>query len=254
MNDMKSIADRIIGSLETEQEISRACTEECTRATAYAKCTRYEFSDGSAINIDGVGGCELGITVHTLDDDSTELYHRYPGQHDRQPCYLELDCDRGILSCDWNGEIGNSMPFTVYHRRTLRWTIPALKGYGANALMREVLPICEAIMAGYEIHWDGNNNIGRYTEDAQLAIEELTAYCDGDTWTGEIHVWDASDWFSGTSEDDLGITVTTTDDELEDIAEKLLEEAHSHNVDEIDGLEEYLKDRREELRDAACNE
>ena len=100
------------------------------------------------------------------ESDPAELYHKYPGQSERQDCYLELDLEAETLMCDWNCDIGNAVPMAVWHGMVRRYTIPCLTSAAANALMDEILPIAERIFAGYERVWDGSNNVGRLDEDA----------------------------------------------------------------------------------------
>ena len=50
--------------------------------------------------------------------------YQYPGQFHHQSAYIELDPVAKTLTCDWNGEIGNAVPFSVYHGRVLRFTFP----------------------------------------------------------------------------------------------------------------------------------
>jgi hypothetical protein len=37
----------------------------------------------------------------------------------------------------------------------------------------EIAPLAERVVAGYERHWDGNNHVARFTEDAQIALRRI---------------------------------------------------------------------------------
>lgn len=37
-------------------------------------------------------------TITIYEVDGTELYHKYPGQSEAQPCFVELDARAGVLS------------------------------------------------------------------------------------------------------------------------------------------------------------
>jgi len=127
-----------------------------------------------------------------------ELLCRYPRQSEPQPCYLSLDCETQRIWCTYDAEIGNAVPTHVWHRRTLRWSIPPLTAEAANDLMERVRPLAAQIVAGYEAVWDGSNHVGRYTADAEAAIEQIERICDG-PWdeTDVIESWDTEDWLSG---------------------------------------------------------
>lgn len=118
----------------------------------------------------------MSITISTsnLRDSLAPLFHRYPRQTTPQGAHVELD-EGGAVSADWNGEIGNGVPVAVYHKRTLRWSVPpAVSGQAlADYLKGEGLALLERVHAGHATQWDGSNLVGRLSEDAQEASEEL---------------------------------------------------------------------------------
>jgi hypothetical protein len=187
------------------------------------------------------------------------LYCRYQGQTSPQPCYVELDCEDDTLTAAYNGEIGNAVPITVWHNRCLRWPIPALREGAALELLTELLPICERIVAGYESVWDGSNHVGKYTDAAEDAASEAHDLCrdafdDTDT---HLQVWEAGDWLAGLGTralqaEQLGITATMSDAELELKTKKLEEEAGDDGIDEVEGLESYLSELRDVAREDIC--
>ena len=91
----------------------------------------------------------MTITVRPVA--GTELYTRYPGQSAAQSCHVELDAERGTLSAASNPEIGNAVPMAVHHGRVLRWQIQPLRADAANALLAEIAPLAERVVAGYEV-------------------------------------------------------------------------------------------------------
>src|ERR1019366_7367420 len=167
------------------------------------------------------------MSLIKIKECSSDLALHYPGQINLQGAYIELDCETGVLSADTDGEIGGGMPFAVWHGRTLRWPCPALTADAANALLSEVAPLAEKVLAGYEIDYDGNNSIGKfltdYARDAALDINILCSDCDGDT----LSVLDAGDWLLDPPAE---LTAGTTDDEIEALADKLEEEAGSELI------------------------
>ena len=91
--------------------------------------------------------------------EGKKLHHQYPGQTSPQPCYVELDCEAENLSADWNGELGNAVPLSVWHGHTRRWAIPALQAQAANSLLDEIAPLAQRVIDGYTSEWDGNNHV-----------------------------------------------------------------------------------------------
>lgn len=204
-------------------------------------------------------------TIDITSVTGTELHHQYPGQTSPQPCYVELDCRTGALSASYSGEIGNAVPAHVWHGHAQRWSIPALKGDAANALLEEIEPLAQRVVDGYSARWDGSNSVADFDEDAEAAREEIAALCEraeedatrGDA--GAVNVWEASEWLGGIGDRALqagtyGITATTTDDELDAIETRVEEEAEGEGVDALTGLRKHLEWLRLEMADAAGDE
>lgn len=185
------------------------------------------------------------VTIQKLEGRTT-LYHWYSGQTEPQRCYLELDCDKATLRADWNSEIGNAVPMDVWNGRTRRYSIPCLNDDAANRLIEELLPLAEQIVAGYELRWDGHNQRGHLSEDAQdaeLQLERIVEEWDADE-SELVRVVDADDYFANSPPLDL-VTADTTDEEIKAIAAKVLAES---DCDIIEGLESVLESVRQELR------
>lgn len=123
------------------------------------------------------------------------LFKQYDGQAMPQPAYVELTED-GQVTADWSGEIGGALPMTVWHGRTRRYRVPsAIKGSGLRALVERIQPLLERVHGGHLVEWDGSNLVGRLSDDAQAAEEQIERDIER---LGEIddvaQVWDAGDW------------------------------------------------------------
>jgi hypothetical protein len=109
----------------------------------------------------------------------------------------------------------------------------------------------QRIVDGSEVEWDGNNYLGRLNEDAREAEEELEklleAYADG-----SIGLWDAGEWLQDSSDEDLGVTATSTDEDLAKKARELEEEACAEGAVVV-WIEDELKERREALKEEEEN-
>ncbi len=196
----------------------------------------------------------MAIAIKTISYYK-ELHCHYDGQTNSQDCYIELDCENETLSASYNGEIGNAIPFSVYHGHNQRFGIPCLLPDAVNGLMKKIKHLADRVVDGYESHWDGNNNVARFDDDAKEAIEEIQQLCDDaendSDETNTLQEWDAGDWLGGVLKycsvngrdnwfpdvekvvflcDYPDIDHTTTDDELDDIIEKIEDDAESDNV------------------------
>jgi hypothetical protein len=204
---------------------------------------------------------QIGLTMSTitiLPVEGTELYCHYAKQTQRQPCYVQLDCQTGVLSASYNVEIGSGSPARVFNGLAVRWTIPALKADAANDLLAEIKPLAERVVAGFFSEWSGGNEVGRFNADAGAACDEIRLLCDrmgGERV--EMNVWDAVSYFAPLGNDlecaqTLGIQRNTSDTELKAIAEREVATAASNDIDLIDGLAEYLEKLRDKVRWAPC--
>lgn len=186
------------------------------------------------------------VTIHSVTEWDA-LYCQYERQTEPQPCYIELDCQTGTLHASYNAEIGNAIPFSVYHGHDRRYGIPCLTADAANELMEEILPLAQRVVDGYSRHWDGNNHVARMTDDADAAeqeIEDIINALSVDETNG-VTGRSAGDWMSG---GDCPVTADMTDDELEAIASQLDDEAAEHHVVLSDTIE-WLTERRQSLRE-----
>lgn len=100
--------------------------------------------------------------------------HTYPGQFQPQDSFFELTEGSDLICPDWNGEIGNAVPFSVYYGRDRRYHFsPQLKLAAVNRLGRTILPLLERVRAGISVNWDGSNYIAALNDDATAAENEI---------------------------------------------------------------------------------
>ncbi len=193
-------------------------------------------------------------------DKTDELFCEYDGQMKPQDCYIALNLEDGQMWADYNAEIGGQ-PASVFHRRTLRWTIPVLTADVANRLMNDIAPLAHRVLAGSEIDWDGHNHVGHLDDDAQAAADEISELCDpqNGTWdeTSQVCAMDAYDWTLNMVDETierLGLTADATDAELADMESKEIAYAaeldgssYGHII--LTGFGDWLRSKRDEMRD-----
>ena len=156
------------------------------------------------------------------------LYVRYDRQTKAQPAHIELQQD-GTLSAGVCGEIGNAVPEDVWHGRRLWWGIAAeMTGAAVAELLQEIAPLAQRVLDGWDEKWDGNNNVGTLTDDAQEAHDEIEAVCN-ETGKSEdrASVWDAAEWLDSYDWPDYH---WTADANWESVAAQLVDEAHGDGV------------------------
>jgi transcriptional regulator with XRE-family HTH domain len=197
--------------------------------------------------------------------EPTELYRHYDGELEPQPAYIELDLKAGKLYADYDSEIGNGKPATVHHGFDRRYRIPVLTAEAANRVLHEIAPLADRILADWEEDWDGNNMIAVLGEDAQAAEEEIREHLGLNLGYGDLDEatqgfdridivteWDINGATNGQEADEYGITADTTDARLEEIEQEILADLAACNGSKVavcHGLDDYLKQLRDELAD-----
>lgn len=182
--------------------------------------------------------------------ESCPLYHKYPDQFSPQRAYIEFQCsEKGFLLADWAGESGNAVPEYVHHKHAIRWYVdPTTRGSAIIDLFADegFLACCQRINAGYEEDWDGRNNVGKYSEDALEAIDEVAAKVD--TLSDELaETWEVEEWlFASSALTDHWPDGAKLDDVVKEL-ERDAEMALESNQAVIGSIEKALLERALEL-------
>jgi hypothetical protein len=183
----------------------------------------------------------IQTNAEELCSDFAPLYRRYSGQINAQPAHIEIDPEKKIISAEINQEIGNAVPIRTWNGRAYRVTVSALlSGTQAAAILESAViqSLAERVIAGYSCEWDGSNYVGRLTEDANSALEEMERYLM--EIEPEISVWAPEEWFT-----ELPDLAGQSDDYLFILADQFRAEAECHKV-LIDGdIEQFLRDKRD---------
>ncbi len=109
----------------------------------------------------------LPLWTVELMDDGENVYEHYPGQYQPQPTYIEIDFEYKTISADYSGEVGNAVPFRVFHGICHRSPIsPTLSSSGINEILLDedfLRAVSETDRMG-EIDWDGSNLIWKFKD------------------------------------------------------------------------------------------
>ena len=111
-----------------------------------------------------------------LPTNRSDYFHWYDGQFNPQNSYIEIDPEDGTMIADWNGEIGNAIPFSVYYNRIFRFSFPSsMPLTQVRGVMREIAPLAERICEGYSTDFSmaKNNTVGVLNDDARDALSEI---------------------------------------------------------------------------------
>ncbi len=167
----------------------------------------------------------ITLNIKRLDESKPHQLHcHYSGQTNRQDAYIALDIRDGEMWADYNAEIGNAIPMTVWHRLVLRWYMPPFLAATANRIMDAIAADAQRVLDGASAEWDGSNMVGRLDEDARDAVDDIGI---------EINTWldDSADdicWQPGIEWlwDDIRQTMTAevTDAEIDRVVEDAIAE------------------------------
>lgn len=197
-------------------------------------------------------------------DGIDDLYCKYPNEFKPQPVELSLDIRTGVLRCDYDPNIGGGSTFAHHHRLVLAAPITCITAESANRLMQEVAPFAQRVLDGASEEWDGNNNVGRFTDDADNAWDEIADVCEGwgENPADQVVGWNPADWFSegdANTIESLGLTADTTDEQLAALAAEQSQFAATggefgYALLDPDDVAAYLAELRDQLRETVREE
>ena len=160
--------------------------------------------------------------------------------------YLHIDLNTHKTYIDTYYHI-DGVPVEIWHGVVRRYRIQSdvdaveLTADINNGKFDEVL---SRIIDGSDVVWDGDNWVGRLTDDghdAEHDLEKILLEYSGD---GMIGLWEAGDWFQGVDADFLGITSDTTDEQLKEKTKKEEKDALREGAVLV-GTLEYLTELRD---------
>ena len=122
------------------------------------------------------------MKISDLRKHNAPLYKVYPGQSKPQGAYVEIRLTRRelpideMVSADWNGEVGNAVPFDVWYGRVIRLSLsPSVRGSVLADLLESdfAMELVARIAAGYREEWNGSTYVGKLSDDADDASYTL---------------------------------------------------------------------------------
>ena len=104
----------------------------------------------------------------------------------------------------------------------------------------EAVDLVQRILDGHKIEWDGSNHVGRTTDDADAALDELINKLQN-LPASEWSIWSVDDWCES-----VQIIADMTDEQLAQIADDCQTAADDEHVILHGDLLDYLTGRRSE--------
>jgi|CEGC01.1.fsa_nt_gi hypothetical protein len=135
------------------------------------------------------------MTAVTFNFDFPEgrkapLFCQFEGELGPQPAFITLNPDTREVSTDYTSEVGTAVPMAVWHNLELRFSVLAsVSGKALTDFCQDHAHLFERICNGFESVWDGNNYVGRYSQDALDAQDDLTSAIERELKDELISVW-----------------------------------------------------------------
>ncbi|PZM93683.1 MAG: hypothetical protein DIU79_10680 [Actinobacteria bacterium] len=193
--------------------------------------------------------------------EPTALYCRYENNYEPQPVYINLDLADGALYADYRAT--NDTPMRVWLGQVRAWKIPPLVADAANELLKDIAPLAQRILDGssIEVNPRTGDRVGVLDDDAMAAeweIYEIIENWHEDPTVSVVEEISVGEWYSGGDDpcDELGLTAETSDEDLPAIAAKIEKDIRTAAgaVVVVTGAEEWVRARRDEMRDELRNE
>ena len=180
----------------------------------------------------------------------------YPGQFPRQmPIYLKIDWGSAVVYAEArNYQIGGT-PIDEWRGETSVYSLPDdVDATKLNSFVAERMDVITKIADGYATRWDGNNYVPDFSAVTDLKEElddEFGNLDDSVDRIDEYMFTEPDEYFgcNGENLDPRTVTATTTDAEIDAIADRLSEEAARNGVVFDGDVTEYLSQLRTELRE-----
>ena len=204
----------------------------------------------------------LNLKIRTEDDPAAWMVSDRDLTHSAERIILRLDPKkRKVTLTTRSHDIGGTLE-SVYHRRQHEYRVDKqVDATRFRAWLEKHSDLLRRICDGHTVEWDGSNHVGRLTDDAREASEELQHLLhpagrpygfDTDLPTHDIVIVEASMHLAPSRTeviDEFGITADTTEERLEEIAHELEDEARYDAGAKLVGTLSELEAMREELRE-----
>lgn len=106
------------------------------------------------------------------------LYCHYEEQEKPQFSYVKLQPEAGILTAEYNTDIGNAVPLAASNSRIFLWAVPErISSENLRILLEEIRPLAEQLCAGYSREFNGTDFVGQLTGKARETYGKIEEIC-----------------------------------------------------------------------------
>lgn len=198
------------------------------------------------------------ITVGSVDTvQTTDPYRRDTGGLTTSAIWFDPATRTVKIVQDEPGASGT--PSDIWHNIVLYQVIedPMAQGQPDADSLREYLEgeegqrLLGIVADGHSVEWDGHNHVGKMSEAADEAWEELMTDMSL-IERSQIESWSVDDWFSGQVAEVLeqyNLTSASTDEEIAAAEAAIEAQAKAENVYLVDDVETWLRSEIARLAD-----
>jgi hypothetical protein len=219
---------------------------------------------------------DLMINISDYDDPAALLKPDNDLTADQQAIFLRLRPQKRRVSVEvLRKVVRDSTPMEVYHGREYRIKVdPQVDATVLRSWVEDHADLIGRICDGHSVKWDGSNQTGRLTDDAEIAVDRLRALLvEGrrhpsdhlyDPFTGglpdrdfevvergevgipthNIRLGKSDDWLAPAEDEiieEFGLSEDTSEERFAEVARELEEEARAEGPIKLHGTEEYLR-------------
>ncbi|WP_111639977.1 hypothetical protein [Marinomonas shanghaiensis] len=133
---------------------------------------------------------QLTIVFNPESAHRFPVYRKYPQEIQAQLAFISLDIRTGEINADYSRETDNAASAAVWHSPELRFPInPETPANQIAEVIGDNSEKFQTILDGATEEWDGNNYVGRFTDEALSIIESLDLESNFDGGIIDIATW-----------------------------------------------------------------
>jgi len=218
---------------------------------------------------------DISINIPDYNDPAALLKPDDDLTVDHQAVFLRLrPKERSISVQVLRKVVRDSTPMSIHHGREYRIKVdPQVDATQLRSWVEDHANLIKRICDGHSVKWDGSNQTGRLTDDAEIAVDRLRALLvEGrrhpsdhlyEPFTGglpdrdfevverqeigipthDVRLWSTGNWLAPAEDEvieEFGLSEETGEDRFAEVARQLEEEARADGI-KLHGTEEYLR-------------
>lgn len=139
--------------------------------------------------------------------------------------------------------------FNRWHGRELAWGLnicgPAIADDGwLESMCEKIMPFLQRVHDGHSVDWDGSNNVGRLTDDAKAAQDDIYEIVSTADLASDMAVWDMLAWIADVPDSEV-MDFVNEYEHIEEAEAAYKQEALSDRVYLVGGIADRLAEIKE---------